>query len=170
MRHRLYFVLPNLSAARRTLEDLLVARIEERYIHCVAKPGVSMEGLHEANVLQTTDLIHGAELGMVIGGLGGAVLGALIVFAPPGGIDLQPVTLLLTTVGGAFFGAWASSLTAARIPNSRLTGFKQDIESGKYLLMVDVPNQRVEEICALVGERHPEAIQHGVEPAIPAFP
>jgi len=170
MRHRLYFVLPNLAAARRTLEDLLVARIEERHIHCLAKLGAPMDGLHEANVLQTTDLIHGAELGMVIGGLGGAVLGALIMFAPPGGMVLQPVTLLLTTIGGAFFGAWVSSLTAARIPNSRLTAFMQDIENGKYLLMVDVPNRRVEEICTLVGERHPEAVQHGLEPAIPAFP
>ena len=35
----------------------------------VASPGVSMTGLHEANVLQTTDLVHGAKLGAVIGAL-----------------------------------------------------------------------------------------------------
>src|SRR5688500_17913032 len=101
MRRRLYFVLPNLQAAQRTMNDLLLARIEERHIHCLAKRDAPMDGLHEANVLQKTDLAHGAELGVVVGGLGGIVLGAFIVLAPPGGIHLQLITILLTALGGA---------------------------------------------------------------------
>ena len=52
MRRRLYYVMPDLECARKIMNDLLLARIEERHIHCLARPGTSMEGLHEANVLQ----------------------------------------------------------------------------------------------------------------------
>src|SRR5437867_2004515 len=50
MRRRMYYVMPDLASARKTMDDLLLARIEERHIHCLAKPGTSMEGLHECNV------------------------------------------------------------------------------------------------------------------------
>lgn len=170
MRRRLYFVLPTLQTAQRTMDDLLLARIEERHIHFLADRNAPMDGLHEANVLQKSDVVHGAELGMVIGGVGGLLLGAFIVLAPPGGFELQLVTVLLTALGGAFFGAWASTLTAARLPNSRLIAFSKDIEEGRYLMMVDVPGRRVDEIRALVEQRHPEASPGGMDPAMPAFP
>jgi hypothetical protein len=36
--------------------------------------------------------------------------------------------------------------------------------------MVDVPVGRVEEIEQMLARRHPEAVDRGVEPSIPAFP
>ena len=36
MRRRLLFVLPDLTCARRMMDDLLLARIEERHIHFIA--------------------------------------------------------------------------------------------------------------------------------------
>ena len=47
MRRRMYYVMPDLASARRTMDDLLLARIEERHIHFLAKPGTPMDGLHE---------------------------------------------------------------------------------------------------------------------------
>jgi hypothetical protein len=73
-------------------------------------------------------------------------------------------------LGGAVFGLWASSMVASAVPNSRLKAFQPAIESGKVLMMVDVPMRRVAEICELVERRHPEATSGGVEPTIPAFP
>jgi len=73
MRRRLYFVLPDLPSARKMMDDLLLARIEERHIHFLARPGMPMDGLHEANVLQSTDLVHGAQTGLVIGALLGVI-------------------------------------------------------------------------------------------------
>ncbi|MGZ8265408.1 MAG: DUF1269 domain-containing protein, partial [Burkholderiales bacterium] len=80
------------------------------------------------------------------------------------------MTVLIIAVGGALFGAWASSLVASSVPNSRLKPFQADIDSGKVLMMVDVPMRRVQEICDLVTSRHPEAASRGFEPTIPAFP
>jgi hypothetical protein len=33
-----------------------------------------------------------------------------------------------------------------------------------------VPPSRIEELKELVSRRHPEAIAHGIEPTLPAFP
>jgi hypothetical protein len=170
MRRRLYFVLPDLNTAQQTTNDLLLARIEERHIHCLGKRDCPMDGLHQANVLHKSDIVHGAELGLIIGGVGGLILGIIAVLAPPTGVNLQLVTILITALAGAFFGAWMSSLVAASVPNSRLLSFAKDIEAGKILMMVDVPNRRVEEIRELVERRHPEATMGGVEPTMPAFP
>jgi hypothetical protein len=80
------------------------------------------------------------------------------------------ITVLITAFGGALFGIWASSLVAASVPNARLLACAKDIEEGKYLMMVDVPFRRVEEIQLLLRKRHPEDKDGGVEPTVPAFP
>lgn len=38
MQHRLYFLMPDVSSARRVMNDLLLARITERHIHFVSSP------------------------------------------------------------------------------------------------------------------------------------
>jgi len=53
--------------------------------------------------------------------------------------------------------------------HAALKPFQKDIDAGKSLLMVDVPTSRVEELRELVS-RGPEAMAHGIEPTIPAFP
>ena len=169
MRRRLYFVLPDLESARRTANDLLLARIEDRHMHFLAKRGTDLGELHEASYLQKTDLIHGAGVGLGLGGLGGLLLGAVIVAYPPAG-DPQLVTVLIAAVIGALLGAWMASMAAAAVPNSRLKRFQDDIGKGRILLMVDVPYQMVEQIRELVLRSHPEAVSGGQETRFPAFP
>jgi membrane protein DedA with SNARE-associated domain len=129
-----------------------------------------MGSLHQANVFQKSDIVHGAELGLMIGGAAGLILGAIAVLAPPSGVQLQFVTILIAALAGAFFGAWVSSLVAASVPNSRLLEFAKDIEAGKILMIVDVPSRRVEEIQQLVERQHPEAGHGRIEATMPAFP
>jgi hypothetical protein len=170
MRRRLYFLLPDLASAHRTANDLLLARVEDHRMHFLAKRGTPLGALREASFLQKSDAVHGAELGMVIGAIGGFVVGLYMVLTPPDGMHLQWVTVLISTVVGALFGAWAASLVAMSVPNTRLKAFQADIEGGMILLMVDVPLARVEEVQELVSRRHPEATARGVEPTLPAFP
>jgi hypothetical protein len=170
MRRRIYFVMPDLGSARRMMDSLLLARIDERHIHFLAKRGTSMDGLHEANVLQKSDIVHGAQLGTTIGAVIGCIAGALLIWFPPAEGIPQVLALVVATAGGAAFGAWTSSMAAASVPNSRLKRFAAAIDDGRILLMVDVPEHRVEEINALLNRAHPEATYGGVDPNIPAFP
>lgn len=170
MRRRLYFVLPDLGSAIRTGNDLLLARIEDRYMHFLAKRGMSLGQLHEANYFQKSDLRHSMQVGFILGGCAGFLVGIYIYMTPPEGTNLQLVTILIATVVGALFGAWAASMIGISTPNSALKRFEAEIGEGRVLLMVDVPKGRVEEIQELVHRSHPEASDHGLEPTMPAFP
>ena len=171
MRRRVYWLLPDLASARRTMDDLLLARISEPHIHFVAREGSDMTGLHTANVLQSSDVIRAAQAGLVIGGSVGAVLGVLAaVFYPIVGDTPQWGMVAVLAFLGAGFGAWASSMIGISTPSNRLKRFEPAIEQGQLLLMVDVPRSRVEEIEERLQALHPEAHLEGVEPNIPAFP
>jgi hypothetical protein len=152
------------------LDEMLLARVECRHIHFLSKRETLPPDLPEASVLQKTDIVHGAHVGIAIGAIVGAAAGGLVVMYPPAGVTLALVTILMAAIGGALFGAWASSMVASSVPNSRLRSFQRDIDAGRVLMMVDVPMRRVSEICALVQKRHPEAVSRGFEPTIPAFP
>lgn len=170
MRRRLYFMLPDVPSARAMLNEMLLARIEERNMHFLARRGMLPEDLPEASYFQKTDIVHGAELGMAIGGVAGILGGIIVVMFPPEGVSLQFVTVLITALVGALFGAWAASMAASAVPNSRLKAFFPDIEKGRVLMMVDVPLHKVAAVRELVERKHPEATSHGVEPTMPAFP
>jgi hypothetical protein len=169
-RRRLYFMLPDTDSARAMLNEMLLARIEFRQVHFLSRRGMLPPDLPEASVLQKTDIVHGAQLGMVIGGIAGMLGGILIVVFPPGDVSLQLVTVLIAAVLGALFGAWTASMAASSVPNSRLQPFQADIERGGVLMMVDVPMRRVQEIAELVARHHPKVQPRGIEPTIPAFP
>ena len=168
-KRRLYFLLPDVASTRDVMNELLLARIEVRRMHFLANRGALPPELPEANVLQKTDVVHGAELGMVIGGVAGTLGGLLVVFFPPEGASLQFVAVLIAAVIGALLGAWASSLAGSAVPNSRLTRFAPHLQSGKVLMMVDVPLRDIDKINELVTRRHPDVIPSGFEPTL-VFP
>jgi hypothetical protein len=168
-RRRLYFVLPDVESARKTMDELLVARIDAGHIRFLAKRGALPPDLPEAGLLQKTDFVHAAQRGMAIGALLGVVLGVLWAFIDRP-LPVQGGVILGSTLFGAFFGAWAASLAGAAVPNSKLRAFEADVEQDRILMMVDVPFTRVQEISGLVAQRHPEAVPRGFEPTMPAFP
>ena len=170
MRKRLYFMLPDIHIARRMLDEMLLLRIEERHLHFLAKRGTLPDDMPEASVMQKTDIVHGAQMGLVIGGVAGTLGGVLVVLLPPSGVSLQLVTILITALLGGFFGAWVSSMVGTQVPNSKLKAFHADIALGKVLMMVDVPLGRSQAIREKVTQRHPEAEFGGMEPIILAFP
>ena len=73
MRLRMYVTLPDVSSARQLANDLLLARIEDKHMHFLARRGTDLGELHEASYLQKTDTVHGAFVGLVIGGLMGEI-------------------------------------------------------------------------------------------------
>ena len=170
MRRRLYWLLPNVESAKRTADDLLLARIEDRHMHFLARRGTDLGLVHEASVLQKTDVRHAAGRGLFLGALLGALAAWLLAQFPIAGLEFKQGGVLIMIAVGAAFGVFASTLAGCAVPNSKLARFADDIEQGKILLMVDVPNTRVEEVQQRVLRSHPEAAWHGVEATVPAFP
>ncbi len=167
---RLYFLVPNVASARTINDELLLARVEEKHIHVIAKEGTAMEDLPEAKLAQRSDLIPALERGISIGGATGLVAGIVAVTFPPAGLALGGGAVLGIGLAGIGVGALMSTMVGVDIPNSRIEKFHSAIEDGDLLMMVDVPTDRVDEIEELVKKHHPEAEIEGTEPTIPAFP
>ena len=71
MLRRIYFLVPTVTAAKAIVDELLLARIEERHLHVVASEGTPMEDLPEAKLAQSTDLVPALQRGVSAGGLAG---------------------------------------------------------------------------------------------------
>lgn len=169
MRHRLYYLLPDIDSARRALDDLLLSRIEERHIHFMTGGAPLPSDLPEANFLHKTDVINGAESGMLAGSVLGLAFGFLLVayFDLPAS---EALVIVSTTLIGLLFGGWAASMVAAALPNTRLKSFVAELEQGRVLMIADIPARRIEQIEKMLAERHPEMRFSGEDPRIPAFP
>jgi hypothetical protein len=166
---RIYFLAPNIEVSKTIVNELLLARIEERHIHVLAKRGTPMEKLPEATYRQKSDFIPALQQGLALGGLTG-ILAGLVAMAVPGGLVLAGGALLATSLTGAGVGAWAASMVGSSIGNRRIQQFEEAIENGAFLFMIDVPKSRVDEIEDLIKKHHPDAECGGTEPRIPAFP
>jgi hypothetical protein len=171
MHTRIYWLLPDLESARRTMDDLLLSRIDYRHIHFVAREDTDMTGLHSASLLQTSDVVRAAEMGLIVGAGMGALLGALVaVYYPLVGDEPQWGVAVALAIAGALFGTWASTMLGISVPSKRLKRFESQIEQGKILLMVDVLMWRAQAVEERLRAMHPEAGLEGTEPDIPAFP
>ncbi|VAW80099.1 NAD/FAD-utilizing enzyme apparently involved in cell division [hydrothermal vent metagenome] len=165
---RLYFLLPDLDVTHKVVDELLLARVEERHIHIIAAEGVELGDLPEASLLQKSDFIPAMERGVALGGATG-VLAGLAALALPG-IVVAGGAILGVSLLGAGMGAWLGGMIGMDVENTRVKAFQSAIEKGEILVLVDVPRDRVSEIEQLVRKHHPDADFEGTEPTIPAFP
>jgi uncharacterized membrane protein YeaQ/YmgE (transglycosylase-associated protein family) len=170
MRRRIYFLLPNVGSARQVVNELLLARIDDHHIHVMAREGIALGDLPQANLLQRSDFVHGVEIGLSVGGATGIVAGLIAVAFPPEGIVLGGWTMLVMALAGALIGAWVAGMIGTDIPNSQLREFTTAVADGQILMMVDVPKSKVAKVTDMIRKHHPEADMHGVEPTMPAFP
>ncbi len=166
MRLRMYVTLPDIASARKLADDLLLARIEDKRMHFLARRGTDLGELHQASYLQKTDTVNAFFKGGLIGAVMGVMVGLLLVYT----MNAQLGAVLIGALVGAGLGAWVSSMIGLQVANSSLKDFEKDIQDGKILLMLDIPAGRYEEIRAVIARTHPEAADRGNEPTVPAFP
>lgn len=171
MKKRIYWLIPDLASARRTVGDLQRAGVDTRHLHLAAREGTDLRGLHEATVWQTSDLAHAVQTGLLIGGalgIGAGLLAALFFPLSPASPQWEMAAVL--AVLGGVVGAWSSSMIGISIPSPRLERFASAIEAGQILLMVDVTASQAERVSSLLRALHPEAHFEGEDRLRPAFP
>src|SRR5512147_878508 len=98
---RLYFLLPGIESAKTIVDELLLARIEERHIHIAAADhhALSEANLPEANLLQESDFVPAVQRGLAIGGASGVVAGSAA--SSLGGVTLAGGAILGIGLPGA---------------------------------------------------------------------
>ncbi len=160
---RIYFLVPTIEITKKIVDELLLARVEARHIHVLAKHGTFMEDLPEASFLQESDFLPALEQGVALGGATGLVAG-LVAIALPTGLVLGGGAIFAITLAGAGIGGLMSSMIGISIGSRRIEQFREAVEKGEFLLMIDVPRDRVEEIEAIVKSHHAEAECEGADP------
>jgi hypothetical protein len=167
---RIYFLVPDIDVTKHIVNELLLARIEEKHIHVIAKRGTPLEELPEASLLQKSDFVPAVQQGLAVGGSTGALAGLVAVALPPASTVIAGGVLLAGALAGAGIGAWISGMVGMSIGNRRIKEFEEAIEAGHFLVLADVPADRVEEIEVLVKQHIPEVEVESTEPKVPAFP
>ena len=107
---RLYFLVPDTQIGRKVVDELLLAHVEWKHIHVVAKRGTPLEDLPEASFLQKSDLIPAMLRAVPIGGATGVLCGLVALVLEPALVVAGGAVLLPSSPAGGGIGA------AARLP------------------------------------------------------
>jgi hypothetical protein len=166
---RIYFLVPDKDLAKKIVTEVEAAGIAEKHIHIIAAENVEMEDLPEATLLQKSDFVAAIERGLPVGAATGLLAG-LVTMAIPGGVALSGGAILACMAAGAGIGSWMGSMVALDIPNSRHRDFQQALDNGEFLMLLDTPKDRVQDIETLILQHHPEAELERVEPSVLSKP
>lgn len=98
------------------MDDFLLTRVEARRIHVFGRPDIGLGDFPPANVLQKTDVIHGAQTGVILGAALGALRAAVFAIFPPGDASLPMVTVLIGSLLDVLFGFGRRAWWAQQFP------------------------------------------------------
>lgn len=158
MRQQLKYLLPNIKAANRASEALLLARIDNKNICFLAKPGVELGQLQAASTLESTNIINEGERGILIGASIGLVFGLITHFFQPwitASMHVNWMVLVgILMVLGAALSAIGAAVFGSNFFNDDLEKYKKRIDEGAILMIVSAPFQRSNEISKIVSKLH----------------
>jgi len=155
----MYYLAPSLLSTHKIADDLKALGIAEWFVHVISKDeaGLKKEQLHSANWLETHALLRNGFIGANIGFIAGVLAAGAVMLFKPFGPQTPGVVYFFLVVVATLFGAWVGGLTGIDSENRKLRRFHDDIEAGKYLLLIYSPKGYGEEVKAMMNNKHPEA-------------
>lgn len=166
MKRRLYLLVPDREVGKKVVDELLLAHVEWKHIHVIAKRGTPLEDLPEASHWQKSDVVPALQRAIPVGGATGLLCGLVGLALEPHLVIAGGGILLATSLAGVGVGAYLGGMVGLNIGNTRHKAFEQAIERGELLVIADVPRDRVEEISERIREAHPEAEVKGTDPRV----
>lgn len=153
---RHFLLVPDIDQARDLFNDLLRTGLSWRQIRVLARDDIFLEDLPEAPLSRRTDLLPALRRGVLIGGGMGLAGGLIAIVVPPIGNVLGFPAILAVGAIGAVFGALSATMIAVDVPHPSIRRFREAIDAGRILMMVDLPDERASEVGALIRKLHPQ--------------
>ena len=155
----MYYLAPSLVSTHQISDDLHAAGVEDWLVHVISRDeaGLKRDKLHSSNWLETTDLLRDGFIGANFGFIGGVLLAGAMMLFKPFGPEVPGIVYFFMVVVATLFGAWAGGLIGFDSENRKIQRFHEDIENGKYLILIYAREGQREKIKAMMTERHPEA-------------
>lgn len=140
---RHYFITDNLDELQQVEQDLQGAGITPPQFHVLSEDDTAVEirKLREVEAVLKKNVVHGTELGAVVGLLG--AIAVLILTWLTGLAETYtwvPAIFLAVVIMG--FCTWEGGLIGIQEPHTDFKRFKPALKRGKHVLFVDVdPDQ-----------------------------
>jgi hypothetical protein len=166
MKRRLYLLGPDRQVGKKVVDELLLAHVEWKHIHVIAKRGTPLEDLPEASHWQKSDVVPALQRAIPVGGATGLLCGLVGLALEPHLVIAGGGILLATSLAGVGVGAYLGGMVGLNVGNTRHKAFEQAIERGELLVIADVPRDRVEDISERIREAHPQAEVKGTDPRV----
>ena len=152
---RHYFISDNLDDLAATTQALAAAGVTPPQIHVLSNDdaGLTLKQLRQVEAVLKKDVVHGTELGAVVGAACAAII--LLLFWLSGLTEaytwLPPIFLAIVVLG---FCTWEGGLIGIQEPHVNFRRFQQELLGGRHILLVDVePHQ--EAALREIARAHP---------------
>ncbi|MGR9116406.1 MAG: hypothetical protein ACU85E_11625 [Gammaproteobacteria bacterium] len=155
----LYYLTSTIDSTRKITDNLHRAGIDDWFIHVLSKDeaGLKKDKIHSSNYLERLDILRYG----IIGGAAGFVMGLLAagVFdsTKPFGSDMPSTVYYAIVAFLTLFGAWEGGLTGIASENKKIALFHDDLEAGKYLLLIYAKKDAEDVVKKVIKKLHPEA-------------
>ncbi|MEX2320102.1 MAG: hypothetical protein WD668_02030 [Saccharospirillum sp.] len=148
---RLYYLTEDIEHAVHIAMELAHYPFHHTYVQVLSQDevGLSVHPLKSASYLARQDILHRGSQGLLLGlGLGVLTLWVLrFLGLAPGDLSGQWALIILF---GLVLG-WTGCLIGLHQDNHHLASFREDIQRGRTLLMVDVASRKVSVVKAIIG-------------------
>ena len=156
---RLYYLTGDLDSTEQISVDLHATGISDWNFHVWSKDeaGLYRRHIHSANFIQKLDVVRFAERGALVGFVCALIVTGYVVATDPFGPDVGGLVYVAIFGFVTLFGAWVGGLTGLARENQKLAAYHEQIEAGKYLILIDVRRSEEERVRGLMAANHPEA-------------
>ncbi len=156
---RLYYLTDSIDCAEQIASEVHRWGIANWNLHVLSKDqaGLSKHQNHADTPLHQKSIVPTSERGLLTGAAAGigAALGASLLLPMLEQLGRFPFAIIVFAC--ALLGGWSIALFGQYEEQQKLRKFQHDIESGKFLIMVDIKKDQVELVRKVMGQ-YPEAL------------
>ncbi len=160
---RLYYLADDVDVTERVSEALHKEGTSDWNFHVLAKDeaGLCTHHVHRATPYQQLDVVRTGERWGLIGAAIGLLAGLVCFAWQPLPWETNTVMVVMMMLIGGFFGAWQGGMVGLTRESYKIAPFHDDIEAGRYLIMVDVKREDRPRVRDLMNMEFPKVQRCG---------
>jgi len=153
-----YYLTPTVESTRKITDDLYQSGIDCWFIHILSKGdnGFRKDHTYSSNYLEQLDILRFGIIGAIIGLVVGLIAVSLVNSNNLFGANIPNIVYYAITVFFTLFGAWEGGLIGINSENKKTAIFNDDLQSGKYLILIYVKNAFENTVKDTMQTQHPE--------------